>query len=286
MTFSTLHALLLFCLACAGPLGAREVKLAWNPNPEPDLAGYELLVGKASGSYSQTIALGNTTAHTLTGLEGSTVYYFGLRAVNAAGLKSDVAEISHVTLADVPPLDSRGWIASASSAETLKEDNQPANAIDGDARTLWHTTWGLAIPPHYLRVQLPRTATLTGLRYLPRQDTGTNGIVTSYEIQTSMDGVEWQNAATGTWAADPSEKYASLPMAEARHVRLWGNDPRMSAAEINLEGSYSPDAGKTLTLTIQDSADLASWQDVPDVPPVTRPLENPRRFYRLKIETP
>ena len=44
------------------------VDLAWDANTEPDLDGYKIYYGTASGTYSPPIDVGNTTQHTLTGL--------------------------------------------------------------------------------------------------------------------------------------------------------------------------------------------------------------------------
>lgn len=260
-----------------------DIKCRWLANPESNITGYELSVGTAPGQYSRTIPVGNVTAHTLTGLDGATLYYLGLVAVDASGLKSDVAEISHVTKAAIPPLDRTGWIVTASSAEIVREDNKPENAIDGDPKTLWHTTWGLTLAPHYIRLELPRPALLSGLRYLPRQDGGTNGIVTSYQIETSTDGVDWVEAADGTWPADATAKWAALPLTEARYVRVWGNDPRMAAAEMNLEGGYSPEPPASVTLTMQGSNDLKAWTELYQM---TIPKAEATQFFRIKIETP
>ena len=51
------------------------VTLAWDANTEPDLAGYRIHYGTASGDYSHTIDVGNITTYTLTGLEEDGTYY-------------------------------------------------------------------------------------------------------------------------------------------------------------------------------------------------------------------
>src|SRR5258705_4057556 len=42
------------------------VSLAWDPNPEPDIAGYVLSYGIASGQYLGTIDVGNVTTFVFT----------------------------------------------------------------------------------------------------------------------------------------------------------------------------------------------------------------------------
>jgi len=39
-----------------------QVTLAWDPNTEPDLAGYKLCYGNASGDYAQVIDIGKLSS--------------------------------------------------------------------------------------------------------------------------------------------------------------------------------------------------------------------------------
>ena len=45
-----------------------SVTLHWDQNVEPDIAGYHLLYGTTSGSYTEQIDVGNTTTATVPGL--------------------------------------------------------------------------------------------------------------------------------------------------------------------------------------------------------------------------
>ena len=258
-------------------LTAANLKLAWNANPEANIAGYVLHYG--SGQMDRRQATGNVTSTTLGGLVEGVAYTISIQAVDDAGNLSDLSAPITATVVSTPKLPRDGWVVTASSEETIKEDNRAANAIDGDPQSLWHTTWGLTLPPHYLRIELPRAAMVSGLSYLPRQDGGVNGIVTSYEIETSMDGELWTAAGTGDWPADAAEKYAALPLGEVRFVRVWGSDARMAAAEMWLHGVYVPQAG-SVRVTLQASTDLKTWQDLWET---TRPIGT-REFYRVGTE--
>ena len=70
------------------------VTLAWDPNAEPGIEGYRLSYGTASGQYTTSIDVGNTTSHTVTGLIAGQTYYFVLQAINAAGPSPYSNEIS------------------------------------------------------------------------------------------------------------------------------------------------------------------------------------------------
>ncbi len=62
--------------------------LAWDPNQEPDLAGYKLYYGTSSRSYQQNMDVGNLTQYTLTGLQDGVTYYFAVTAYDTEGNES------------------------------------------------------------------------------------------------------------------------------------------------------------------------------------------------------
>jgi predicted phage tail protein len=68
---------------------AATVSLAWDPNPESDIAGYELHYGTSSKSYTQVQVFGSTaTQGTVTGLQDGNTYYFALKAFDTSGNRS------------------------------------------------------------------------------------------------------------------------------------------------------------------------------------------------------
>jgi len=78
-------------------------------------------------------------------------------------------------------------------ADNENGDYPAANAIDGQAETLWHTAWDDHAPgfPHHLVVQLPQPAKLAGVTCLPRQDGNPNGWIKEYAVYASADGEDW-----------------------------------------------------------------------------------------------
>ena len=89
-------SLCLFCLTSSvAAAQAAELTLAWNPNSEPDIAGYVLYWGTQPGVYPSSWNVGNFSSQRVIGLADSTTYYFVLRAYNTSGLMSDPsAEVS------------------------------------------------------------------------------------------------------------------------------------------------------------------------------------------------
>ncbi len=59
---------------------AESVTLAWDRNPEEDLAGYKVYVGTRPGTYTQTIDVGHVTTFGVSGLLPGETYYIALTA--------------------------------------------------------------------------------------------------------------------------------------------------------------------------------------------------------------
>lgn len=139
-------------------------------------------------------------------------------------------------------------IAEAGSEETSEDNNPASNVLDGNISTIWHTSWSKAedkasYDKHYIIFELDEETELAGLRYLPRQEGGINGIITGYRIYVSTDNINYELAAEGTWAADSSWKIAAFDEAKrAKYVKFSTVSARSgetehvfsSAAEIRL----------------------------------------------------
>src|SRR5215813_3477730 len=87
---------LLFAFLLTFPSTARAtvVTAAWSPNPEANIAGYQLMYGTASGSYTTVIDVGKVTSYSFS-VTGGATYYFVLQAYNNSGIYSPYsAEVS------------------------------------------------------------------------------------------------------------------------------------------------------------------------------------------------
>jgi hypothetical protein len=76
-------------LLAPATIHAAEVRLAWDPSPDPMVVGYVVYYGTAPGSYSHSADVGNQTSHLVTGLPVGVSHYFVVRAYTASGLLSD-----------------------------------------------------------------------------------------------------------------------------------------------------------------------------------------------------
>jgi chitinase len=74
-----------------GAYGA-DVTLAWDANSESDLAGYILYYGTSSGTYSESIDVGNQIQHTVADLQDGATYYFAVTAYNLDDYESDYSQ--------------------------------------------------------------------------------------------------------------------------------------------------------------------------------------------------
>ncbi len=79
---SIVAALILITILASSQLvlGA-EIGLAWDPNTEPDLAGYKVYYGTASRAYGNPVNVGNVTSYSLTGLTRGQTYFIAVTSV-------------------------------------------------------------------------------------------------------------------------------------------------------------------------------------------------------------
>lgn len=68
---------------------AASLTLAWDPNSEPEVAGYRVYYGKAMGNYESVIDVGNQTTCSISDLEDGKTYYFVVKAYDTLGRASD-----------------------------------------------------------------------------------------------------------------------------------------------------------------------------------------------------
>ncbi len=86
--------------------------------------------------------------------------------------------------ADGKSISHDGWtIAYVDSEERAAEDGSAENAIDGQTANFWHTEWKNASPdhPHELVLNLGKSQTISGFRYVPRQGND-SGRIKDYRI--------------------------------------------------------------------------------------------------------
>ncbi|GID92394.1 discoidin domain-containing protein [Amorphoplanes digitatis] len=201
----------------------RTVDLTFNSNPP----GLQVAVGSTV----------QTTPFTRTVIQGSQNSVSGVTPQSAGGTAyvyaawSDAGAQTHVIVAPTTPKtytatfvrqrlpQSQLKVRSVDSQETT---GPPTNALDGNPATHWHTQWVAADPkhPHQITLDLGATYSVTGLSYLPRQNS-TNGRIARYEVLVSTDGTNWGTpVAKGTWPNGTVEQTVTFAGKTGRYVRL------------------------------------------------------------------
>ncbi len=79
-------------LLAATPVIAADLKIVWQPNHEPDLAGYFVYYGVQSGFYNYRLAVGRQTGYTIRDLKPGETYFIAVTAVDTAGNESAFSE--------------------------------------------------------------------------------------------------------------------------------------------------------------------------------------------------
>lgn len=112
---------------------SQSVTLSWNPSPDSDLVGYRIKYGTSSGSYSQTIEVGNITTAIVPDLSEGNTYFFAVTALNTAALESVPSNEVTVTItANQPPTVNMTSPANGASVIAPATVTLSANASDSD----------------------------------------------------------------------------------------------------------------------------------------------------------
>ena len=118
--------------SAADPVPGYSITLEWDANSEPDLAGYKLYFGTASGSYSETLDAGNVTEAVVPVIPGAT-YFFAVTAYNIERLESPFSNEVTFTAPEVPELEVEYITppAGTGSENGIPEITGPALQPDG-----------------------------------------------------------------------------------------------------------------------------------------------------------
>jgi len=99
-------------------LKAGSATILWDPNSEPDLAGYKIYYGKGSGNYQNQVYVGNVTSYHLTGVEEGERYYFAVTALDFSGNESDFSNEVEIVIPESAS-DDQGGDNETNNIQTL-----------------------------------------------------------------------------------------------------------------------------------------------------------------------
>jgi arylsulfatase A-like enzyme len=130
------------------------------------------------------------------------------------------------------------------SSEADGNGKLASNAIDGNARTHWHTSYSPEVlkHPHELVLDLGGQVTVRGIRYLARQDSGWNGAVAMCEV-TVADSPDGFGDAVGstTFTTNKASQELLFDPVQGRYLRFRilsevNGGPWASIAELGVVG--------------------------------------------------
>jgi len=131
------------------------------------------------------------------------------------------------------------------SSENQSNNRKAIFAIDGRPDTVWHSSWsdGPAKHPHELIIDLDAIYSISGFRYLARQDGGWNGSFAETEFYVSNSPEEFPScAAKATFAKDRKAQSATCGKpVRGRYVKVRvlsevNGEAWASAADIGVIG--------------------------------------------------
>ena len=107
LVLSGLLLLLLAILSLLVPAAhAGQVTVAWDANPEPEVAGYKIYYGTRSGSYTASLDAGGATSILISGLQDGATYFFSAVAYDASHNESGFSnEITYAVPAGAAAAD-------------------------------------------------------------------------------------------------------------------------------------------------------------------------------------
>jgi Fibronectin type III domain len=239
------------------------INLLWNANPEPDVAGYRLHYGTATGTYTEEIDVGNSTTVAVSNLPGQSAYFFALTAYNTAGFESLYSsEVAYAVPMPTPtptpnPTPPPGPTPTPAPTGTPSPSSTPVptpvpTATPGQTPAPTPTTTPAPTVPPPIAVS-PATVNFTavagGAFPAPQsiQITTSNGAT-----WTSLDNSPWFDAAPTSGASGASTTLT--PHTEGLVAGTYSQSIAFSAAGlpsnvvvVNLTVTASPTPAPTLT---------------------------------------
>jgi putative Ig domain-containing protein/fibronectin type III domain protein len=133
-------ATVLALLAFASSAFAGSIRLAWDPSPSSDVAGYIVVYGTTSGNYTRSLDAGNQTSAIVRGLAGGQTYYFAILAYTSeGGISLASNEVSGSTTNAAPILQNPGKLMSGVGDVVSFQ----LSASDPDGDSIFYDTSGL-----------------------------------------------------------------------------------------------------------------------------------------------
>lgn len=239
----------------------KTVTINWTIADISDVQGYKMYYSYDSSMVDKMLAC-ESSSPTISSLSCPNVnidsypVYFTIASVTPGGefesspdSYAGISIVKGFILGDITQtpavkISQANWtLVFCDSQETTEENGAAINAFDGDINTIWHTGWsgGSPPPPHEIQIDLGAIYSISGFKYLPRQDGEENGRVNEYKVFISQDGTNWTNVANGFFENSATEQEVTFASNTGRFFRFQAlsevnGNPWTSLAEINVIG--------------------------------------------------
>lgn len=240
-------------------------KSGWDPNPLKYSTSKSLTQGwSAWTTIADRMSYDSqpTCYLQITGTEGTSYFYVGDRwkdpglpesktVIFPLDLNNGIVDIHYVYEFKIDlekgtwkEVDDNEYISQAnwkvvSSTGGISGNNIAGNAIDGNPDTFWQTS-GAGPHPHEIVIDLGANETVSGFKYIQRNDNNIFGIVKEYKLYLSNDLNNWGDPVSQGWMSytaeknfQPTQVHYMRFVADSEHGR-WDNTKYASAAELKL----------------------------------------------------
>ena len=161
-------AVLSVCTPTPPVCPAAQVTLAWDPNPDPTVAGYRVYCGTSSRHYSMAVDSGSRPYCTITGLQPGITYFLAATAYAETGGESSLSdEIAYTVPSQRPPPSGSGggggggcFIATAAYGSSLAPEVATLRAFRDEV--LMASRPGRAFVEWYYRASPPAAEWIAG----------------------------------------------------------------------------------------------------------------------------
>lgn len=154
-------------------------------------------------------------------------------------------------------------VASALSiaVNNFQATNPPANAVDGNTSTFWHSEYTPVLfnLPHTIYLDIGSSKSISGFSYLPRQDTSSNGNIGAYTLGVSTDNATWTTVSTSSFADTKAIKSVAFSTTVARYFKL------VATSEAGNRGNWSSAAEFNYIIAPNATA-VGSWGPLIQLP--------------------
>jgi len=131
-----------------GNLFAAQMNLTWDAVNDSSLQGYKIYCGTASRNYATAVNAGNVTSYAVTGLGGSTTYYFAVTAYNSTAESTFSDEVTYTTPAGTNGSKPCTYSLSSKGASFGWSGGAGSVAVSTPASCAWNSS----TPPGWITI--------------------------------------------------------------------------------------------------------------------------------------